>query len=86
MKSPYIPATSEQREAMLKTLNLSSIDELFSAIPDKLKLKEDLKLPGPYSEYELKKEFQSLIRKNSDAASNTCFWVRVFMTISYLPL
>ena len=73
MKSPYIPATSEQREAMLKTLNLSSIDELFSAIPDKLKLKEDLKLPGPYSEYELKKEFQSLIRKNSDAASNTCF-------------
>jgi len=73
LKSPYIPATSEQREAMLKTLNLSSIDELFSAIPDKLKLKEDLKLPGPYSEYELKKEFQSLIRKNSDAASNTCF-------------
>lgn len=73
MKSPYIPVTSEQREAMLKTLNLSSIDELFSAIPDKLKLKEDLKLPGPYSEYELKKEFQSLIRKNSDAASNTCF-------------
>ena len=73
MKSPYIPATNQQREEMLKTLGLDSMDQLFSAIPDELKLKGDLKLPGPLSEYELSKEFHSLARKNADTVSNICF-------------
>lgn len=73
MKSSYIPATKKQQEEMLKTIGIKSIDELFSAIPDQLRLKEDLNLPDPLSEYELKKQTQELTNKNYDASRNVCF-------------
>ena len=55
MKSSYIPMTKQQQEAMLSTVGVKSTDELFSAIPEELRLKEELNLPEPLSEYELKK-------------------------------
>ncbi|NMA67367.1 MAG: aminomethyl-transferring glycine dehydrogenase subunit GcvPA, partial [Clostridiaceae bacterium] len=73
MKSPYIPATDKQREEMLKSIDLASIEELFLSIPKELRLEDDLKLPGPLSEYELKKELLNLTQKNFDATWNTSF-------------
>ncbi len=73
MKSSYIPATKQQQEEMLKTIGIDSFDELFSAVPDELKLKEDLNLPAPLSEYELKKQIQNLTQQNFDASWSTCF-------------
>ena len=73
LKSPYIPATDKQREEMLKSIDLASIEELFLSIPKELRLEDDLKLPGPLSEYELKKELLNLTQKNFDATWNTSF-------------
>ncbi len=73
LRSPYIPMTEEQKKSMLKTLGMNSQEELFEAIPESLKLKEALDLPAPLSEYELKKQMQTLAQQNFDASWNLCF-------------
>lgn len=73
MKSPYIPMTQEQQKAMLSSLAMKSSEELFSAIPEALRLKKELDLPEPLSEYELKKQMQTLVQQNFDASWNLCF-------------
>ncbi|MCX7773650.1 MAG: aminomethyl-transferring glycine dehydrogenase subunit GcvPA [Clostridia bacterium] len=73
MNSPYIPVTKEQQDRMLNTLGLTSKEELFSAIPESLRLKKDLELPAPLSEYELKKHIRELTQQNFDASWNLCF-------------
>jgi glycine dehydrogenase subunit 1 len=73
LKSSYIPVTKEQKENMLETVGIKSVDELFSAIQDSLKLKRSLDLPEPVSEYELKKHVQNVIQQNFDASWNLCF-------------
>lgn len=73
MKSSYIPMTGEQQQKMLDTVGVKSTDDLFLAIPDELRLKEDLKLDTPISEYELKKQMQSLVEQNFDLSWSTCF-------------
>ncbi len=35
----YVPSTLQERQEMLESIGLSSIDQLFSHIPDELKLK-----------------------------------------------
>lgn len=73
MKSSYIPMTKQQQEAMLSTVGVKSTDELFSAIPEELRIKEELNLPEPLSEYELKKHANTLAQQNFDASWNACF-------------
>ena len=73
MKSSYIPMTRQQQEAMLSAVGVESLDELFSAIPEDLRLKTDLNLPKPLSEHELKKHMNMLAQRNSDACENSCF-------------
>lgn len=73
MKSSYIPMTREQQQKMLDVVGVKSVDELFSAIPEELRLKEDLNLDAPISEYELKKQMQSLVEQNFDLSWSSCF-------------
>lgn len=73
MESSYIPMTLEQQKKMLETIGVKSVEELFLAIPEKLKLKKDLDLSASISEYELKKQMLSLVQQNFDASWNTCF-------------
>ncbi|MGI6084520.1 MAG: aminomethyl-transferring glycine dehydrogenase subunit GcvPA [Acetivibrionales bacterium] len=73
MKSSYIPMTGEQQRAMLSTVGVQSVDELFSQIPEELRLKNDLNIPKPLSEYELKKHLEALAQHNYDAGWNPCF-------------
>ena len=61
---PYLPATAEDQAVMLKRIGAKSIDELFSPIPEALKLKAPVKLPPHMSEMELKDYFQDLADKN----------------------
>jgi glycine dehydrogenase subunit 1 len=61
---PYLPATDADQAAMLAAIGVKSIDELFSPIPDALKLKAPLALPKHLTEMELKDEFQRLSGKN----------------------
>lgn len=50
----YVPNTIAERKEMLKTIGLNSMDELFSDIPEELKLARPLDLPAPLSEMELR--------------------------------
>ncbi|NLN26791.1 MAG: glycine dehydrogenase, partial [Firmicutes bacterium] len=47
---PYIPTTDAERAAMLQTIGVSSIDELFADIPDDLRFRGRLNLPHALSE------------------------------------
>lgn len=73
MKSSYIPMTKEQQAAMLSTVGAESVNELFSPIPEELRLKKDLDIPAPLSEYELKKHMETLAQQNFDTGWNACF-------------
>ncbi len=62
----FIPNTDEDRQEMLRAIGVSSFEELISDIPKEIRLKEDLKLPEPISEFEVLKELQSISEKNLD--------------------
>ena len=71
-QSHYIPNTPEEQEAMLATLNLQSIDELFRDIPDEFR-NPYLQLPSPISEIEIQKELSDLANKNRILNSGASF-------------
>ena len=62
---PYIPNTEEDQKEMLKEIGAESIEALFCAIPQNLRLKTDLNLPSSLSEMELVNEFKGLSKKNA---------------------
>ena len=66
----YFANTNDDRIAMLKTLGLSSIDELFKAIPLAARVKT-LNLPSGLSEVELTRKIKILSDENKAFAS--CF-------------
>jgi glycine dehydrogenase subunit 1 len=61
----YLPKSPIERQDMLAAIGAKSIDELFSRIPARHRLREALKLPGPYSEAELIEYFRDRSRENS---------------------
>lgn len=61
----YLPKSPAERSEMLAAIGAKSIDELFSAIPERFRLREALKLPGPYSEAEIIQYFQERAKENS---------------------
>ena len=54
----YLPNSPRDREEMLRTLGHSSIEELFSQIPEPIRFQGRLDLPGPLSEQEVLEFFQ----------------------------
>lgn len=62
----FVPNTDEDRQEMLKAIGVSSFEELISDIPPEIRLKDELKLPEPLSEYEVLKELQNISEKNLD--------------------
>jgi glycine dehydrogenase subunit 1 len=61
---PYLPQTDADTAAMLKTIGVKTIDELFTPIDPKLQFRKKLALPAHLTEMELKDEFQRLSTKN----------------------
>ncbi|MDR3569611.1 MAG: aminomethyl-transferring glycine dehydrogenase subunit GcvPA [Syntrophobacteraceae bacterium] len=49
----YLPHTEEDVAEMLRVIGASSLEELFSTIPEDCRRKGDLSLPGPVTEWEL---------------------------------
>lgn len=70
---PYIPATHEDEEKMLKACKVNTIDDLFSDIPDNLKLKRDLELEESKSELEVTTIVKNIADKNISTEELTCF-------------
>ena len=62
----YIPTTEKDREAMLKSLGISSIEELFNDIPEEVRFRGELSLPPPQSEIEVLNSLRALAQKNAD--------------------
>ena len=60
----YIPMTEHDRQAMLASMGISSVDELFADIPEPLRSAGDLNLPPALSEAELVRHVKALARKN----------------------
>jgi glycine dehydrogenase subunit 1 len=67
----YLPKSPAERQEMLAAIGAKSIDELFSSIPEKYRLREPLKIPGPYSEAEIIQYFKERAAEN--AAGYTSF-------------
>jgi len=72
MPSPYLPNTDTDRRAMLQEIGVSSIEELFKDIPEKVRYTH-FNLPAPLSELELKKELQQLAGCNASLDDYACF-------------
>jgi glycine dehydrogenase subunit 1 len=61
----YLPKSPAERKEMLGAIGAKSIDELFSSIPDRFRLREALSIPGPYSEAEVIQYFKDRAAENS---------------------
>ena len=60
----FVPHGSEDLSEMLAAVGVSSVEELYSAIPEKLRISK-LDLPAGISEYEVSKKLHALAKKNT---------------------
>lgn len=71
-QSHYIPNTAAEQDELLAAVGLSSIDELFSDIPDDYR-NPALRLPDPMSELEIQRELSGMAGRNRPLASGPSF-------------
>ncbi len=62
----YLPKSPADREAMLKSIGVRSIDDLFAPIPAEYRLERDLKVPRQMAESEIVDWFRERSRENGD--------------------
>lgn len=70
---PYLPNTKEDIKEMLETIGMSSVEDLFAHVPEKVMLKRDLDLPKAKSEIEVRGIMNQLANKNFNVDELTCF-------------
>ena len=70
---PYIANTPEDQRAMLDSIGLANLDELFAAIPAELRLNRPLAIPPALTEMELTAHLAQLAARNSHAGQKVCF-------------
>ena len=72
---PYIPNSAEKvQKEMLEEIGLKSLEDLHEEIPEELKLKSNMNLEPPYkSEYELRRAFEKMMKKNKTCKDNLNF-------------
>src|SRR6266404_3989729 len=61
----YLPKSPAERQEMLSAIGAESMDELFSSIPERYRLRKALNLPGPFSEAEIIQYFTDRAGENS---------------------
>jgi glycine dehydrogenase subunit 1 len=61
----YLPKSQAERQEMLADIGVKSIEDLFSTIPERYRLKNPLNLPGPLSESEIIDYFEARAKENS---------------------
>lgn len=65
----YVPHTESDIKEMLSAIGVKDVDELFSSIPEQLRLKGELDLPSVLSEADLSSHFDDLEKRNMGAQS-----------------
>jgi glycine dehydrogenase subunit 1 len=62
---PYLPnSVPEIKEKMMEKIGINNIAELFSDIPKQFVYKNELNIPGPFSEVEVKQHVSGLLEEN----------------------
>jgi glycine dehydrogenase subunit 1 len=69
----YIALTDDDREQMLATVGVGSVDELFREIPAGVRLDRALDLEPPLSEFEIVSHLEQLAAKNAHAGVELSF-------------
>lgn len=73
MKHRYLPMTEEDKKAMLETIGVNSVDDLFSDIPEKVRFKGEYNIKAAKSETSLMKELFQMASRNADLKTNVSF-------------
>lgn len=73
MKHRYLPMTEQDKQEMLDVIGVSSVDELFADIPEKVRFQGEYNIKAAKSEAALMKELAQLAAKNKDTAANVSF-------------
>lgn len=60
----YNPNRGKDLQEMLERIGVSSVDGLFADIPDAVRLRHPLKVPGPLAEWDLHRHLRGLADKN----------------------
>ncbi|RLE52406.1 MAG: aminomethyl-transferring glycine dehydrogenase subunit GcvPA [Candidatus Methanomethylicota archaeon] len=71
---PYLPNSAPKvKEDMLREIGVSDVDELFSDIPEGIRLNRDLNIPGPMSELGVYRFIRKVLSKNVNALEMPVF-------------
>ena len=73
MKHRYLPMTEHDKQQMLATIGVETIDDLFADIPEKVRFQGQYNIKEAKSEAALMKELAQLAAKNKDTACNVSF-------------
>jgi glycine dehydrogenase subunit 1 len=61
----YLPKSPAERQEMLAAIGAKNIEEFFECIPERFRLRQALRLPGPFSEAEVIDYFKDRAAENS---------------------
>jgi glycine dehydrogenase subunit 1 len=63
----YLPnSVADVKEKMMDAIGITSIEDLYADIPDGLRFKGELQVPGPHTESEVKENVLSMLHKNTN--------------------
>jgi len=80
----YIPISPKERDAMLETIGVKSLDDLFDAIPEKHRFPR-LNLPAALTEMEAMNELSGLAQANENVRSDLISFLGAGMYNHYIP-
>ncbi len=69
----FIPTTEIEKQKMLDTIGVGSIDDLLQNIPSQVKLTKPLNMPSALSEFEAMKLMREYSKKNITADTHICY-------------
>ncbi|MCH7799796.1 MAG: aminomethyl-transferring glycine dehydrogenase subunit GcvPA [Planctomycetes bacterium] len=69
----YTQITPDEQATMLEAIGADSMDDLFGAIPSRLRFRDELDLPPARSELELQRELEEMANHNHGPHDMVCF-------------
>ena len=73
MKHRYLPMTEQDQKEMLETIGVSSVDELFADIPERVRFQGEYNIKPAKTESALLKELAGLAKKNANSDEYASF-------------
>ena len=80
----YIPISPKERDAMLETIGVKSLDDLFDAVPEKHRFPK-LNLPPALTEMEAMNELSNLAQANENVRTDLISFLGAGMYNHYIP-